>query len=376
MDTVENIHPITETAPTSPSLALVKRSPFDQLRELATYLADLDTVANALCKATILPPTLQTPANMKLALLQGMSMGFDVVQVTRASFVIESKKGGARVGYYVEALVALVRSSPVCRFFRVEEATAERCRVTCARKDEPESVVHTFELTMKQAQEARLDCEWEWNPETKRHEPKQKYTWKTAPADMLRNRTCGRSVKSVFQDVVYGMATPDELDDIAAAEVMDREASGGFVAIPNASPRAAAGSSSSPPPGTNSAAAAPPATSDIVDAELVPDEADTGEGTGDPAWDSFVHELAQVTSDRELLGAFPVMVQAAWDKMLGAVADKKSLNALAPWIGAANKRAGQSKACAAIAAHMQKSFNAKNAEIRDAERAAKKDGGK
>ncbi len=375
----DNIHPITEAPAAAPApLALIKRGlaqSLEQVREIAGFLQDLDTVANALCKATILPTTLQAPANMKLALLQGMSMGFDVVQTIRASFVITSKKGGARVGYYVEALVALVRSSPVCRFFRVEEASAKRCRVTCARKDEPESVVHTFELTMDQAIEANLNAEWDMVDG--KWVKSEKYTWKTAPADMLRNRTCGRAVKSVFQDVVYGMATPDELDDLNAAEAMQSTAAAGqlFSAIPvtQSPPRAAA--SSPPPP---SSAAASPATSNVrderdvvVDAEIVDDPDEKQWSSGDPAWDQLAHEIAQLANDAGVLHKLPIELIGEWDVKLAAAKTKRDLNALAPWIGAANRRAAQSKACAELAAHFAKTFNERNAKIREEERAAK-----
>ena len=358
----------TPAPPAAEPLALVKRSQFDQLRELAAYLNDLDTVANALCKATILPPTLQTPANLKLALLQGMSMGFDVVQTIRASFVVQSKKGGARVGYFVESLVALVRSSPKCRFFRVDVATGDKCVVTCARTDEDEALVHTFELTMEQAVKQRLNVEWE--NDGGQWVAKEKFTWKTAPADMLRNRCCGRAVKSVFQDVTYGMSTPDEIDDQNAADAMEIATKVGFAPIPVQSPPRAAAASSTP---ASSAAATPPAP-DIVDAELVQDDAGA-EGSGDPAWDQLLHAIAQLTKDSGMLESIPPEVIAAWDERLTAAKTKRDLNALAPWIGEANRRASQSKACAEVGAHFTKTFNEQNAKLREQERAAKQAGG-
>ncbi len=177
--------------------SLVRRSPLEQIHELTTYLADLDTIALALCKSTVLSKPMQNPANLKLVLLQGLSMGFDVVQSIRASFVIEGKPGSdepARVGYYVDALVALVRASEKCRFFRVLESTSKVCRVECSRTDEPVEMVHHFELTREAAADAGLDQKWfrgpggAWKSELK-------YQWQAMPADMLNARCCGRAVK-------------------------------------------------------------------------------------------------------------------------------------------------------------------------------------
>jgi hypothetical protein len=195
----------------------VRRSPLDQIHELAGYLEDLDRVAITLCKSTILPATMQNPANLKLVLMQGLAMGFDIIQAIRASFVIETKGESPKVGYYVDSLVALVRASPKCRFFIVEESTASACRVSCARTDEPADLVHRWSLTIEQAREANLDKRW-YKDNTGKWASDVKYMWQANPADMLNARTCGRAVKRTFQDVVFGMATPEELDDIAIAE--------------------------------------------------------------------------------------------------------------------------------------------------------------
>jgi len=330
-----------QTAPTT--TALVRRSQWEQVHDLVAYLDDLDALANALCKSTMLPREMQTPANLKLVLLQGLSMGFDPIQAIRGSYVITSKDQPPRVGYYVEALVALVRTSSVCRFFRVEEATAERCRVVCARTDEDETMLHIFELTMAQAQAANLDKKWEKGSDGKYH-PETKYTWKAAPADMLRNRTCGRAVKSVFQDVVFGMSTPDELDDIAAADAMERSAGGGFAPAPVAA---------RPAPSSAPAAAAARPAEDIVDAELV--------GSGDAAWDELLALIGLAGVDTA--GWLPADLCEEWDRRVAGTTSKGALNAFAPWIGEATKRAQASKSCAEVAAHMRASFNAQNAEL-------------
>lgn len=376
--TAENVHPITEAAatPSSSSVALVRRSPFEMARDFVSYLKDIDIIADSLSKSTLLPKEMQAPANLRLVLAQGLEMGFSPLQALRATFVIPGSKDGytpPKLGYYVQALIALVHSRGKCRFFRVDETNAERCRVSCARSDEAPDVVHTFELTIKQARDANMDKKWSKGNDGKWY-AEEKLPWKTAPADMLMWRVCGRAAKAVFPDVVFGMSTPDELEDLVAAEAMERDtSSGGFVAIPHSSPRAAV--VSSPPSPPSSTTAAPPATSpseDVVDAELVHD--DETPASGDPAWDQLLHEIAQLTNDREVLEALPPELELRWDAALAKATTRRDLNALAPWIGAANKRASQSKACAELGAHMSKSFNEKNAAIREEERKAKKGG--
>ena len=349
----DNLHP---PPPPPPQLALVRRSPWDQLHELAGFLQDLDAIATALCKSTLLPPSMQAPANLKLVLAQGLEMGFTPIQAIRASFVVESKKNGARVGYYVESLVALVRKSNVCRYFTVEVATADACRVRCARADEPEDIVHRFELTMDAAKKANLDKEWEQGPNGERV-AKQKYTWFTAPADMLRNRCCGRAVKTVFQDVVYGMTTPDEIEDLRAAEVLERDSgnASGFAAVPMSTP-------------------APTAQPEIVDAEIVEPEptapatgqpAPSEEGTGDPAWDAAVAEIAKLAAIA-MPAWTPADVLEEFSARLARATTKAEMNPLGSWIAALKKHGEKAPTVLAECAKFVAAFNARTGELRKA----------
>lgn len=383
-DTAPDITPTPE-----PSLALVRSSPFSQVRELAQYLDDLDKIAQVMCKATILPREMQAPANLKLVLMQGLEMGFTPLQAIRASFVIVSKEG-TKVGYYVAALVALVHRSKVCRFFRVEETTVDRCRVVCARSDEAESVLHTFELTMAQAKAANLDKKWE-RDENNRMVAKQKYPWITAPSDMLLWRCSGRAVKAVFPDVVFGMATPDEIDDLESARTLEQ--ADGFAPIPM-SPRTVDQTPSSQP------ITARKRDREIVDADVlplppdgmqydangnlvplgkplnspmpIPGESDyppepaPDERSGDTGWDAFLETL-RTAAGLDTRGWLPPDLMKAWDSKIDAVRTKQQLNLLGPWIGEISKHAASSKVCAECAAAMKASFNAASSVLRKSE---------
>lgn len=345
----------TDTQP-STSHALARRSPYEQIREITTYLDDLAKVANTLCKATVLPKEMQNPANLQLVLMQGLAMGFDIIQSIRASFIIPPKgEEPAKVGYYVDALVALVRQSKVCRFFRVDISSARVCRVVCARKDEPDDVVHTFELTLEQAQESGLDKRWfkdrgQWACEVK-------YNWQANPADMLNARTCGRACKRVFQDVVYGMTTPEDLEDLADREVLGTSTPEFVAAPPRDAKPANVAPASSPAPHQDSAGATSPAAEE----EPAPAPA---EGTGDRAWDELVAAIAPHLKCEPADVLLPQEMRDTWDKAVAAAKDRTALNALGPCVSEASKRAGKSKACAELASHMGKSFNDRNAALR------------
>lgn len=366
MNNTADIPPVAERdikPENAPQLALVRSSPFSQIRELAQYLDDLDKIAGVLCKATILPPDMQAPANLKLVLLQGLAMGFDPIQAIRASYIITSKDQPPRVGYYVEALVALVRSSAVCRFFRVEVATADKCRVVCARKDEDESVVHVFEMTLEQARAANLDKKWE-RDHSGQLVSAQKYTWKTAPADMLRNRTCGRAVKTVFQDVVFGMATPDELDDINAAEQLETAAAREFAPVPIRAVRTT--EPSVVPADTRN----DPARADIVDAELVQTSAqEAQEGSGDAGWDAMLADVGRLAKV-DTAGWLPEDVLELWGTKLTAATSKGLLNLLAPMMSAIGSHVSKSKTVGEVFVKVRGMYNDRDRELKQAARQA------
>lgn len=365
------MEPITDTNDTPsappPTLAIQRRDAMAEIRELAAGLAELRSVCEALCKATILPPLMQHPANLQLVIMQGLSMGFTVWQAIRASFIIPPKKDGEvpRVGYYVDSLIALVRRSDKCRFFRIEETTAEVHRVVCARTDEGTDaapIIHMFELTRQQAHESGMDVA-RWKDRDGRWQTGIKHNWETGPADMLNARNCGRAVKRVFQDVVFGMATPDELEDIAIA---DRGEEGElFAAIPRAAATAKRVEVIPSQPGVVDTVVIPDAA-----AELVPPE----EGSGDPAWDEVLAIFAK-TASVDTAGWLPSELLELWSKRLGAVATKAQLALLAPWMGHVGARISESKSCSEVFAAMRKMFNERDAEIKRQERQARSAGG-
>jgi len=353
-ETAATPSPLEILPPPAPT-ALVRRSPYDQLTEFAAHLDNLKLVSEMICKSTLLPRAMQSPANLQLVLAQGLEMGFTVMQAIRASFIIESKNAPPKVGYYVEGLVALVRKSSVVRFFRVEVCSAQKCRVVCARNDEDESIVHVFELTMEEAKAANLDKKWERDDATGKMVATTKYPWITAPSDMLRNRTSGRAVKSVFQDVIFGMATPDELDDLQDANVIEMMESGPgrFEPVPAAS------------------------SATVHEQTVVYDEARPVHPrgpvapettTGDPGWDAALGAISKLEDMGGIVmaGWLPDDLIEEWLRRLGGCATRAEVNALSPWMGIVSQNAAKSKACADVAGKMRDHFNQRMAELRKA----------
>jgi hypothetical protein len=349
------------------STAIARRDPYAQLAQFASHLENLQLISERLCKSTLLPKSMNNPANLQLVLAQGLEMGFTVMQAIRASFVIESKNAPPKIGYYVEGLVALVRQSGVCRFFRVEIGTADKCRVVCARKDEDENVLHVFEMTMAEAKAANLDKKWERDDNGK-VVALQKYTWITAPADMLRNRTSGRAVKSVFQDVIFGMATPDELDDIKDADVIEMMESGPgrFEPVPvNANVPAA----------THVELGRKVTDPDVPPAEYPLDTSGPSikmSTSGDPGWDAALIALSKLDDMQGTAfdGWLPEDINGHWDTRLSKCETRQSVNGLSPWISVFSKYAEKSKSCGAVAQRMKVTFNDRMSELKKTERIA------
>lgn len=359
--------------------ALAVSSPYGSLTEFVKHMEELKAVAEVLSKSSLLPKAMQNPANLQLVLAQGIEMGFTPIQAIRASFIIESKDQPAKVGYYVESLVALVRKSGVCRFFRVEVMTADECRVVCARKDEDETIIHTFRLSMVEAQKANLDKKWEW--EDGKRVAKTKYPWVTAPSDMLRARTCGRAVKAVFQDVIFGMATPDELDAIADAhviEMMESGADNAFVPAPITSspaPSRSRAGESGPSLASTRAVTSQPTTKAPVDVpynETTPFDAPADASTGDPGWDAALVALAKVNGwDVGSTSSWgPDDVKEEFSRRVDGASNRKELNQLGTWQGRFTEQAAKSKTCAEVAAYLRDTFNTRNTQLRDAEKSA------
>jgi hypothetical protein len=106
-------------------------------------------------------------------------------------YVVEGK-----VSLSSDLMAAMVLKSSVCEYLRVVEMTAERATYAAKRKGGNE---FRFSFSWEDANNAGLTG---------------RATYKANPADMLRHRALSKTVRAVFPDVVAGLYSRDEAEDI------------------------------------------------------------------------------------------------------------------------------------------------------------------
>lgn len=127
----------------------------------------------------------------------GLEMGIGVMQSLRHIFVTPE----GRVGVSAALIVAKVKRSPTCRYFRIVEMTSQRCTCETLRGGEPEPTRLTW--TLDDAKAANL---------------LGKDNWKKYPRSMLRNRCQAELARAVYPDEVDGVYDPDEIGAITTED--------------------------------------------------------------------------------------------------------------------------------------------------------------
>jgi hypothetical protein len=151
-----------------------------------------------LAKSGLLPKPLRgQPSDVLVILLTGAAHDLSPMQAISAIHVIEG-----RASLAADLLVALCLRSPVCEYFDLVETTDEKATYQTKRRGR-EPV--TLSYTADQAKKAGVMNRDNWAKHT---------------ADMLRHRCSSKLARAVFPDVIQGLYTPDELEDIRAAEVV------------------------------------------------------------------------------------------------------------------------------------------------------------
>ncbi|PPU46805.1 hypothetical protein XarbCFBP7697_14225 [Xanthomonas arboricola] len=164
---------------------------FEQALTFADYLAESDLV----------PKDFKgKPANCLIAMQWGAELGLKPLQALQNIAVING-----RAALWGDAVLALVRNSPVCEF--VEEWDANdtaHCKVK--RKGEKEALV-TF--SMEDAKKAGLVG--------------KQGPWTQYPKRMRQMRARAFALRDVFTDVLRGMAIAEEIMDIPQASAVAAE---------------------------------------------------------------------------------------------------------------------------------------------------------
>ncbi|MBM5460257.1 hypothetical protein H8F21_22085 [Pseudomonas sp. P66] len=154
----------------------------DEALKFADYLANSD----------IVPKDFQRkPANILVAVQWGMELGLQPMQAMQSIAVING-----RPALWGDAVIALVRSSPLCEYVvETDDGETATCRVK--RRGEEEQV-RTFSMT--DAKAAGLAG--------------KQGPWSQYPKRMRQMRARAFALRDLFPDVLRGMAVAEEVQDI------------------------------------------------------------------------------------------------------------------------------------------------------------------
>jgi hypothetical protein len=159
--------------------------------ELSILQADL-SLAATLIKSGLLPASVKTPEAAVVIIMTGRELGLLPLQALRSISVVEGKPTLS-----ADLLLALAYKSGHCTGYEILELTDEKCVVQIARNG---VVKPPYSYTIEEARKAGLANRPNWQRHTKA---------------MLRARATAAACRAYFPDVVLGLYTPDELDDLS-----------------------------------------------------------------------------------------------------------------------------------------------------------------
>jgi hypothetical protein len=184
----------TETLPaTVKPTALRTPDPYDP-----ATLAEAHQLALALFKSGLLPTEIKTAEAAFAILAKGHELGLKPMQSFDLICVIKGKPALSAAG-----MRALCLARPdVCEFFRNIETTPTKATFETKRRGDPSATKLTF--TIDEAKRAGLV-----RPES---------NWTKWPERMLEARASSALARLVYPDLVGGIYTPEEIQEVAAAK--------------------------------------------------------------------------------------------------------------------------------------------------------------
>lgn len=156
-----------------------------------TNLDEAFRMAQILVSSGLTPRGVDTPQKAFLIMAQGRELGLSTMQSLGNIYVVEGK-----VSLSSDLMAAMVLKSPVCEYLRCVEMTPERATYLAKRRGGAE---FRYSFSWEDAGKAGLTG---------------RATYKANPADMLRHRALTKCVRAVFPDVVAGLYSRDEAEDI------------------------------------------------------------------------------------------------------------------------------------------------------------------
>lgn len=163
---------------------------------LAVCSGDLRGLAVDLCNSDFVPKGLRGNRGATLAaMLFGRELGLPPIASLQSLFSVDG-----RVGLYAQAMRALVLSRG--HEYRIVSNDSSRCVLEGRRAGQDEW--SRFSFTFQEAKDAGLV---------------NKNNWKGYTPDMLLARATARMCRGIFPDVILGMATAEEIQDLATSTI-------------------------------------------------------------------------------------------------------------------------------------------------------------
>ena len=163
---------------------------------LAVCSGDLRGLAVDLCNSDFVPKGLRGNRGATLAaMLFGRELGLPPIASLQSLFSVDG-----RVGLYAQAMRALVLSRG--HEYRIVSNDSARCVLEGRRAGQDEW--SRFSFTFQEAKDAGLV---------------NKNNWKGYAPDMLLARATARMCRGIFPDVILGMSTAEEIQDLATSTI-------------------------------------------------------------------------------------------------------------------------------------------------------------
>jgi hypothetical protein len=199
-------------------------------------------VSQVLVASRLLPRSITTPEAAFAVIATGRELGLSAMQALRAIHIVEGKPTLS-----ADLMVALVKKSEACLFFRMVESTGLLATYETHRRGEPGATRMSFSIDEARAAGVAT-----------------KDNWRKYPAAMLRARCAAALARAVYPDLVLGVYDPDELASPLSTPVVD------VTPVPVAAPTVTVQPAPAAERRTRKATPAPaPAPEPVVDAEVV-----------------------------------------------------------------------------------------------------------
>lgn len=161
---------------------------------------EIVTVCERLVKSGFLGPHIKDTNQAVAIVMTGMELGFPFMASFRKVYVFQG-----RIGVMTALLVAKVKASQVCEYFRTVEMNEQTCTVETKRRGSPAPESYTFTHQMA------VECGYaEKNP---------KYKNKGERPRMLYARAAGYLCNDVYADLTMGMEPAETMADYEPEEM-------------------------------------------------------------------------------------------------------------------------------------------------------------